>query len=65
MSKQEVTLKARCVGCGAVKKLTSEQILEGEANGVVMSKCCSMPAIVESATIAYIRKPKKKNNKPK
>jgi len=60
-TQQVAVIKAKCIGCGKVEELSSQQILDAEETGAAISSCCFMPMTVESAKIYTPRK--KKNNK--
>jgi len=60
MSTEQVSIKARCVGCQKISELTAQQILDAEESGCAISLCCSMPMTVEKVSFSKPRKVKKK-----
>lgn len=60
-TQETVTMKGKCVGCGKVDKLTSQQILDAEELGVAMSNCCFLPMTIESVSIKPVSKKKNKS----
>jgi len=49
-SAQLVEMKAKCICCGKIEKLTAQQITDAQQSGAAISSCCYFPMTIESVS---------------